>query len=143
MVTSRTYRGVLVPADTTLPISEWTFEVVANNRYPENLLRQGLAQALHCEWLECVTSATLHSLAPSRYHTVTMVVDEEGAMTHSLKPVNLRAWAFYPNPKAAIHGDAMFLGQDRSDPEEGATLESLPAHITPKLIAQKITEIQR
>lgn len=143
MVTSHTYRGVLVPADNVLPITEWAFEVVADDRHPENLLRAGIAEAIHCQWVECVNSTLLHDLAPSRYHTVTMVIDEEGAMAHSLKPVNSRAWAFYPNPKAAIHGDAIFLGQDRSDPEEGHQLESLPVHITAKFLAQKITEIQR
>lgn len=143
MAAPRTYRGVLVPADPTLPITEWTLEVVAAHSHPENFLREGVAQAIHAEWIECVTSTHLHDLAPSQHHTVTMVVDEEGNTLHNQKPINPRAWAFYPNLRSAIHGDALFLGQDRSDPEEGHTLESLPAHITPKLIAQKITEIQR
>jgi hypothetical protein len=70
-----------------------------------------------------------------------MVVDEEGAMTHADKPINPRAWVFYPNARSAIYGDVIFLGQ-RRDPEDGYILESLPAHITAKTLAQKMLEIQ-
>lgn len=140
---SRTYRGILVPADPTQPIIEWTatVPVVETGRNPESLLRQGICQAIHAEWLECVTSTHLHDLAPSRTHTVTMVVDEEGEMAHADKRINPRAWVFYPNARSAIYGDVILLGQ-RRDLEDGYTLESLPAHITAKTLAQKMLEIQ-
>ncbi len=137
-----TYRGVLVPADPAQPITEWTFAtpLVAGDSDPEVRLRQALAQSINAEWLECVAPTHLHNLAPSKTHTVTMVVDEEGAMSHINKPINPRAWLLYPSTVSVVYGDMVLMGQ-RRDPEQGYILESLPAHITAKVLAQKIMEI--
>jgi hypothetical protein len=91
-------------------------------------------------WIERVTSASLHALAPGRYYTVVMLVDEGGYDKHL--PVNTRAWVFYPNARSAIVGDALLVGESQSNPEDHH-FEDLPAHITCKSIAKKIQELQR
>ncbi len=134
-----TLRCILVPADPGLPITEHVLQLVPIGSDTNRSVLRFLNELVHGD-VEVVHTGPLHELNEmNERHMVVMLVNEDGQREGFA--TNSRAWAFYPNPFIAIVGDAVLIGQDRTDPVDGYSLESLYPHLTPKSVAQKITEI--
>lgn len=135
-------RAILIPADPAEPIAELdvlTHPLGASDG-PSYERVLTVLQALVGGYVEIVRTFELQALNHNdSLHNVVMVVNENGHSQHLA--TNSRAWAFYPRTSPIV-GDVVLIGEDRSDPYEGYALEELYAHVTPQLVAQKITEIQ-
>jgi hypothetical protein len=133
------FRALHIPADSDKPITELQLEVGSGTIAHSALMR------FFCDSLGIpdlfpgyVRTPELDKLRPTEYDPdihIVMVVDEEGHERR--RPVNHRAWLFYPDPLYYIAGDVLMVAEDHSDPVEGWEVISLPDYVTPELVVER------
>jgi len=124
MAPTGTLRGIIIPANP----GDTLIEITIDGGYSAWLERMA-DRIAYGDMIEMVHSTKLCELLrkPWYNHILSMVVHEDG---HKVGlAVNPRATIFYPH-YPGIAGDAMIIGEDRSDPYEGAWPETLPDYIT-------------
>lgn len=126
-------RGVLLPAEPTTPISEVSIATPSNGDF--GAFMRIVKSHIGADFFEVVRTTTLDALRIGDYDPhvhVVMLVDEDGVSNR--RPINFRAWMFYPDPVNPIYGDALMIAEDHSDPLEGWELASLHDYITPQVV---------
>jgi hypothetical protein len=131
-------RGILIPAEPTSAIREATINVPQpSDNY--SLISNAIREIIGAEYFEIVRTQLLDELRGPDYDPhlhVVMLVDEDG-VSHR-KPINFRAWKFYPSPQYAIYGDAFLIAENHSHPYEGYELHTLHPHITTQSLSRHL-----